>query len=119
MLASPQSSPETCVIVLQIQTTRQHAVSVVHSYPWIPEKCRILEVLAANTSEPPSELLMHPNGLDDLQHAANWQQIEEYLKTVNTSNLHLHVPLLQETSSVNSSDTQLGSFVDSPLDMLL
>ena len=107
------------VWLLQIQTTRQHAVSVVHSYPWIPEKGRVLEVMAASIGEPPSELLMQPNGLDDLQHAANWQQVEEYLKTVNMSNLHLHVPLLQDASSAYSSDTQLGSFTDSPFDLLI
>lgn len=104
--------------ILQIQTTRQHAIGIVHSYPWIPEKGRILEVMAAQIGEPSSELLMRPNGLDDLQHAANWQQIEDYLKTVNMSNLHLHVPLVQDGSSV-SSNTQLGSFFNGQVDSLM
>lgn len=94
---------------MQIQTTSQHAIGIVHSYPWIPEKGRILEVMAAQMGEPSSEVLMQPNGLDDLQHAANWQEIEDYLVTVNMTNLQFHVPLVKETSSL-SSDTHLGSF---------
>lgn len=33
-------------------------------------------------------------GLDDVQHEANWQEIVSYLQSLNASNLHKHVPLV-------------------------
>lgn len=84
------------IVVLQIQTCRQHAIAIVHSYPAIPEKARLLEVLAAQRGEPCKEILMQPAGLDSLQHSANWQQVVEYLQYVNADNLNRHVPLLVE-----------------------
>lgn len=78
----------------------------------------MLEVLAASRGEPSSEVLMQAGGVDDFQHAANWQQVEEYLKGVNTSNLHLHIPFLTEPAvSANSGDSQGGVFADSALDL--
>lgn len=79
-----------------IQTCRQHAIAIVHSYPAIPEKARLLEVLAAQRGEPCKEDLMQPAGMDSLQHSANWQQVVEYLQYVNADNLNRHVPLLVE-----------------------
>ena len=79
---------------MQIQTCKQHATLIVHSYPAIPEKGRLLELLAAQRGEPSKEELMQPAGLDNLQHAANWQQVTDYLKFVNEDKLNQHVPLL-------------------------
>ena len=53
----------------------------------------MLEVLAAQRGQPPLEWYMDGDGLDDLRHDSNWQQIPEYLKTLNISNLAQHVPL--------------------------
>ena len=79
---------------MQIQTSKQHAITIVHSYPQIPEKGRILEALASQRGEPPKEALMQSAGMDSLQHAANWQQVVEYLQDVHASNLNQHVPLV-------------------------
>ena len=81
---------------LQIQTCKQHATLLVHSYPAIPEKGRLLETLAAQRGEPSKEELMQPSGMDSLQHAANWQQVVDYLQYINMENLNQHVPLLVE-----------------------
>ncbi len=84
------------VAALQIQTCRQHAIAIVHSYPAIPEKGRLLEVLADQRGDPSKEVLMQSAGMDSLQHAANWQQVVEYLQYINAENLNQHVPLLVE-----------------------
>ncbi|DBA72014.1 hypothetical protein WJX79_004288 [Trebouxia sp. C0005] len=79
-----------------IQTCRQHAIAIVHSYPAIPEKGRLLEVMADQRGEPSKEVLMQSAGMDSLQHAANWQQVVDYLQYINAENLNQHVPLLVE-----------------------
>lgn len=82
--------------VLQIQTSKQHATAIVHSYPAISEKGRLLEVIALQRGEPPKEVLMQSAGMDSLQHAANWQQVVDYLQYVRVDNLNQHVPLVVE-----------------------
>lgn len=79
---------------MQIQTSKQHAIAIVHSYPQIPAKGRILEALASQRGEPPKQALMQSAGMDGLQHAANWQQVVEYLQDVHAGNLSQHVPLM-------------------------
>lgn len=59
----------------------------------------MLEVLAAQLVQPPLEQYMDGDGLDDVQHGSNWQQIPDYLKTLNISNLAQHVPLIGFTTS--------------------
>jgi len=54
----------------------------------------MMETLASQRGEPPQEELMQPAGMDSLQHAANWQQVVEYLQDVNASNLNQHVPFV-------------------------
>jgi len=96
LFASPLTWLTGRVAALQIQTCRQHAIAIVHSYPAIPEKGRLLEVLARQRGEPSKEVLMQSAGMDSLQHAANWQQVVEYLQNINADNLNQHVPLLVE-----------------------
>lgn len=81
---------------MQIQTCKQHAILIVHSYPSIPQKGRLLELLASQRGEPPKEVLMQSAGLDNLQHAANWQQVVDYLCGVNAGNINQHVQLFAE-----------------------
>ena len=99
---------------MQILTAKQHSTGIVHSYPFIPEKHRLLELLASKRGEPAAEALTQSAGLDDLQHAANWQQVEDYLKTVTAQNMYQYIPLIKESSSNDSSF--VSSYTDQPLD---
>ena len=99
---------------LQILSARQHAIGIVHSYPFIPEKHRVLELLASKRNEPAAETLTQSVGVDDLQHAANWQQIEEYLKTVTAQNMNQYIPLIRENTSTDASF--VSSYTEQPLD---
>ena len=76
----------------------QQAICMVQPYPYIPDEPRCFEALAAVRGEPPTTVLTQPGGLDDLQHAANWQQVQTYLKTVTQDNLHVHVPFQQKVA---------------------
>ena len=73
----------------------QQAICVVQPYPYIPDVFRSFEALAAMRGEPSTTTLTQPGPLDDLTHAANWQQVQNYLKTVTHENLHIHVPFIQ------------------------
>ena len=76
---------------VQVLTMVQQALCVVTGFPYIADKARALEVLAALRREPPSALLTQSSNQDDFEHSANWQRVVNYLKLVNTENLHLHV----------------------------
>lgn len=89
--------PHHAVLSVQVLTSKQVAIQVVHAYPRLLEKPRLLEVLAALNEEPPAKVLAQSMGLDDLQHAANWQQVEEYLKSFTVKDLNRHVPLVHST----------------------
>lgn len=81
-------------MLLQIQTFKQHAVDIVAAYPWIPDKHRMMELLASQRGEPSVQFYLDGAGLDDFQHEANWQEIVAYLQSLNANNLHKHVPLI-------------------------
>ena len=79
---------------MQILTSQQLAIQVVHAYPWLLEKPRLLDVLAASRGELTAQALKDSAGLDDIQLAANWQEVEQYLNCFTAQDLQRHVPLL-------------------------
>ena len=81
---------------VQIQTSKQHAVSMVHPYPYLMDATKQLEALARQHKEPPIQTLMEPGGVDDLQHAANWDTVVKYVQTFEAGNLHCHHPFLKD-----------------------
>lgn len=42
--------------------------------------------------------LADDTSIDGLQHAANWEQVVTYLKTITIDNLHEYVPVLDRSS---------------------
>jgi len=85
-----------CGWPVQIQTSIQHAVSMVHPYPFLMDATRQLEALARQHKEPSIQTLMEPGGVDDLQHAANWETVVKYVQTFEAGNLHCHHPFLKD-----------------------
>lgn len=74
----------------------QQALCVIEGFPYIAEKARALEVLAAMRREPSSTLLTQPMGQDDFEHHTNWQRVVNYQKSVTRDNVHTHVPFATE-----------------------
>ena len=93
--ADPRPTCSQCVVSVQIFTSRQLAIQVVHAYPWLLDKPRLLDVLAASYGELTTQAMQQFVEQDDLQHAADWQEVEQYLQCFTASDLHRHVPLLQ------------------------
>ena len=55
----------------------------------------MLEAIAAERGgEPSKESLAADASIDDVQHAANWEDVITYLTTINMDTIHEHVPLL-------------------------
>jgi hypothetical protein len=79
----------------------------------------MLEVLAAQRHQPSVERYMDGDGLEDLQHVINWQQLSEYLKTLNTANLTQHVPLISCKRASIHPDTAKPAFPKTPFDLLI
>ena len=104
---------------VQIQTCKQHAVGIVYSYPWIPAKHKMLEVLAAQRGEPPLQRFLDGDGLEDLQHAANWLQIADYLRTIDSSNLLMHVPLAGSKETCKKPTQTPPAFPKTSFDLLV
>ena len=67
---------------------------MVHSYPFIPHKDKIMDAVAELHNEPSVESLLNNTSKSELEHSADWQQVVQYLQAVNMGNMHLHVPLL-------------------------
>ena len=80
--------------LMQIHTTQQFAAAMVYAYPWTPPH-KAIEMLAADRGEPTVQALLNDTSLDNLQHAANWEDVINYLTTITTDNYHGHVPLLK------------------------
>lgn len=80
---------------MQIHTTKQFAAALVYAYPWSPPH-KAIEVLALDRGEPSIQELMNDTSLDNLQHAANWEEIISYLKSITMDNYHGHVPLVKD-----------------------
>ncbi len=78
---------------VQILTLMQQAVCIVKGFPYIPDKPRILEILAHQRSEMPIVVLSQPLGVDDFEHHTNWQLVVNYLRMITKENLHLYLPL--------------------------
>lgn len=92
---------------MQIQTTLQQAVALVHQYPRAPDMKILLEVLAQQRNEPSIESLVDSADITDLQHVANWQAIMQYVTNLDGSGVHGHIPLAKGPAQpVDSSDQQ-------------
>ena len=104
---------------MQIHTCNQHAIAIVYSYPWIAAKHKLLEVLATQRKQPPIEQYLSGNGIDDMQHALNWQQIDKYLKTLTLDNLTQHVPLRDPEEPAASNQAAANAFPRTSFDLLI
>lgn len=82
---------------MQIQTSKQHAASLVHFYPYIPYSVNFIEAIARQHEAPSIEALTQPGGgTDYLQHAANWQTVLDYTATFHADNIHDHHRLVKD-----------------------
>ena len=80
--------------MLQILGAKQNATAIVYAYPYTPKHELMLEELAASKGEPSTQSLLEDTSIDDIQHAAHWEQIKQYLTIITMENVSEHVPLL-------------------------
>ena len=83
-----------CLHDMQITTAEQKARAVVYAYPQSAKPEAMLNLLAAERGEPSAQSLLEDTSVDDFQHAANWQEVAQYLTTVTSDNVHSHCRLL-------------------------
>lgn len=83
---------------LQIQTSVQHAVMMVHPYPRCADSNELLELLALQHNEKSIEALMNSADVDDLQHIADWETVIPYAASLDASNIHEHNPFLKSST---------------------
>ena len=67
---------------------------LVHAYPFVTHKDKLVSVLAEQHGEPTVQALLSDTSKTDLQHAADWQQAIDYLNTISTATMHMHQPVL-------------------------
>ena len=60
---------------------------MVHSYPRSANFNVLLETVAQQQKEPSRDSLMEAGRLDDLQHAANWEAVVQYVDNIEADNL--------------------------------
>lgn len=86
---------------VQILTSIQSALTMVHQYPRGADSKVMLEVLAQQLEEPSVQRLSEPCEVNDLQHAADWQGIVQYVNSLDASSLHGHTPLLKGSAQLD------------------
>ena len=89
------SSGEACTMcVVQIMTSEQCAKAMVYAYPHWPKHWLMMDQLAGERGWPSKQQLLEDTSVDDLQHAANWEEVVRYASTITMETIHDHVPLL-------------------------
>ena len=83
----------SCPVYVQLHTSRQLAVIIVHTHPWVPCKHHLLEELARQQQQAPVAQILESAETDSIEHSADWEEIVTYLQTVTLENLHQYVPL--------------------------
>ena len=86
-------------VLLQVLTVMQQALCVMKGFPYIADKARALEVLAAMRGEPSTILLAQPADQDDFEHHISWQRVVNYLKTVTCTCMFPLPQTLEEPTS--------------------
>lgn len=87
-----------CVVCLYrcIQSSLQHAKMLVHPFPRAADMIQLLDALAQQHKEPSIVSLSEPSDVDDLQHAANWAAVIQYVQSLDEENVHGHTPLIKD-----------------------
>ena len=85
-------SISSCEFV-QITSSRQQAVMMVHYYPRAGGYKVLLDLLAQQNQQPSAERLAGGYGLDDLQHTAGWQAVVLYVESLDARGVRGHCPL--------------------------
>ena len=89
---------------VQITSSVQQAMAMVHQYPRAPDTKALLEVLARLHKEPSVESLAQPSDLDDLQLAANWQAVVVYVESLDSNGVHGYAPFREGATKAGISD---------------
>ena len=75
-------------------TAVQSARLMVYAFPHWPKHALIMEQLARDAGQPSMQELLVDTSVDDLQHAANWEDVIRYASTITVETMHNHIPLL-------------------------
>ena len=112
--AMPCSSGACVCVCVQLHTSRQLAVIIVHTHPWVPCKHHLLEELARQQQQAPVAQILESAETDSIEHSADWEEIVTYLQTITPENLHQYIPLGRSQSpgplgsSPDLDDADLG-----------
>ena len=63
----------------------------------------LLELLAQRHKEPSLESLARPPDVDDLQQAANWQEVIQYIDNLDADSVHGYNPFIRTTEQFDKS----------------
>lgn len=88
---------------MQITSSLQQAVAMVHQYPKSVSYKALLDVLAQLHNEPTKEQIAEGSDLDDLQVAANWQAVVQYVESLGAKDSHGYCQLIKDASWVDAS----------------
>ena len=77
--------------LLQVFTTKQHAIVIVYGYPYIFSSEAFLEHLAAVNGEPTADMEQPPG--QAFPTPTDWSDFDDYVQLVASSIMHCYVPL--------------------------
>ena len=80
---------------MQISTTKQLCTGMVVGFPWLPAINKLVEAEGVRRGEPPMQAFVEDTSGSDLQHAADWTDVDQYLISITERDMNRHVPLLK------------------------
>ena len=80
-------------LIVQLHTSKQLAVIIVHTHPKVPCEFHLLEELARQARQASIAQILGSAEGDGLEHSAAWAEIVAYLQNITPENLHQYVPL--------------------------
>ena len=86
---------QTCSKWMQISTTKQLCTGMVVGFPWLPAINKLVEAEGVRRGESPMQAFVEDTSGSDLQHAADWTDVDQYLESITERDMNRHVPLLK------------------------
>ena len=102
--------------MLQVYTTKQWAIMIVQSYPYLPTLEFHFETIAAERGEPSrAELLAHAQ---TNTMAAEWRHLNKYLEVIASSKTHDYIPLSEKpVKSLYPADASMSFGAEAALNL--
>ncbi len=104
------------LLMLQVYTTKQWAIMIVQSYPYLPTLEFHFETMASERGEPSRAELLANAQTNTM--AAEWRHLNKYLEVIASSKTHDYIPLSEKpVKSLYPADASMSFGAEAALNL--